>query len=64
MIEGGAVSRTVTLNEQVGPASDVEIIEWVPTVKNEPDAGLFETAPQSPVTDAAPNVTKLPGTPP
>ncbi len=63
MIVGGAVSRTVTLKEQVGPDSEVEMIECVPTVKKDPEAGLFETAPQSPVTEAAPNVTIAPGTP-
>jgi len=32
-------------------------------VKNEPEAGLLETAPQLPRTDAAENVTKAPGSP-
>jgi hypothetical protein len=54
MIVGGAVSRTVTVNEQVCPVSDDEVIEWTPTVKNEPDVGLFVTAPQFPVTEPAP----------
>jgi len=64
VIVGAAVSRTVTLNEQLGPASEDDRIAWVPTVKNEPDAGLFDTAPQFPVTEAAANETKAPGWPP
>jgi hypothetical protein len=65
VIVGGFVSRTVTVKEQLAaPSSDVEIIEWVPTAKNEPDAGLFVTAPQLPSAAAAPKVTNAPGTPP
>ena len=64
VIVGGAVSRTVTENEQDCPVSEVETIECVPTVKNEPETGEFDTAPQLPATDAAPYVTNAPGCPP
>ena len=51
---GGFVSSTVTVKEQLAPpSSEVETIECIPTAKNEPDPGLFVTAPQLPVVDAA-----------
>jgi hypothetical protein len=40
------------------------MIECVPTVKNDPEAGLFEIEPQLPVLVAAPNDTNAPGSPP
>jgi hypothetical protein len=64
VIVGGAVSRTVTENEQDCPVSEVETTDCVPTGKNEPEAGLFDTAPQFPVTDAAAKLTNAPGCPP
>ena len=55
LIVGGVVSRTVTVKEQLTPPiSDEEIIECVPTVKNEPDGGLLVIAPQLPEPEAAP----------
>ena len=38
VIEGGCVSLTVTVNEQLGPAV-VQVTVVVPTGKNEPEAG-------------------------
>ena len=64
-IVGGLVSRTVTVKKQLAdPISEEDVTVCVPTVKNEPDAGLFVTAPQLPSTEAAANVTKAPGLPP
>ena len=61
-IVGGLVSRTVTVKKQLAPpSSEVDVTVCVPTVKNEPDAGLFVTDPQLPSPEAAPKVTKLPG---
>src|SRR5678816_2941461 len=40
VIVGGFESSTVTVKVQLAPPiSDCETIEWVPTVKNPPDAG-------------------------
>ena len=65
VIVGGAESRTVTVKVQLAPpSSDCETIEWVPTAKNDPEPGVFVTAPQLPLTVAAANVTTAPGTPP
>jgi hypothetical protein len=65
VIVGGDESRTVTVKLQLAaPISDVETIEWVPTVKNEPDAGLFVDVPQLPLTVAAAKVTNAPSSPP
>jgi hypothetical protein len=65
VIVGGLESRTVTVNVQLAAFnSDCEITECVPTVKNEPDAGLFVTAPQLPDGTAAAKVTNAPGLPP
>ena len=62
---GGSESRTVTVKVQLAPPnSDCEIIECVPTGKNEPDPGVLVTEPQSPLTAAAENVTRAPGWPP
>jgi hypothetical protein len=59
---GGLVSRTVTVKKQLAaPISEEDVTVWVPTAKNEPDAGLFVTAPQLPSTEAAAKVTKAPG---
>jgi hypothetical protein len=64
-IVGGLVSRTVTVKKQLAPPiSEEDVTVCVPTVKNEPDAGLFVTAPQLPSTEAAANETKAPGLPP
>jgi hypothetical protein len=49
MIVGGCVSVTVTVNEHVGPTLDVQVTVVVPTGKNDPEAGLHVTVPQSPV---------------
>src|ERR1043165_9740948 len=54
-IVGGFESKTVTVKLQLAPFnSDCETTECVPTVKNEPDAGLFVIAPQFPVGTPAP----------
>jgi len=64
-IVGGLVSRTVTVKKQLDPPiSEEDVTVCVPTVKNEPDAGLFVTAPQLPSTEADEKVTKAPGLPP
>jgi hypothetical protein len=61
-IVGGVESKTVTVKVQFAfPISDCEIIECVPTAKNEPEAGLFVMAPQLPVGEAAAYVTNAPG---
>src|SRR4030095_9138111 len=46
---GGWVSLTVTVKVHIGPAVVVQVTVVVPTGKNEPDAGLQLTVPQSPV---------------
>jgi hypothetical protein len=45
---GGALSITVILNEQLGPAVVVQVTVVVPTLKNDPDGGAQLTVPQSP----------------
>jgi hypothetical protein len=52
VIDGGCVSFTVTVNVQLGPAVVVQATVVVPTGKNDPDAGLQVTAPQSPLVGA------------
>jgi hypothetical protein len=55
MMVGGLESKTVTVKLQVPPpSSELEIIECVPTSKNDPDGGLLEIAPQLPSPAAAP----------
>ena len=49
VIVGGWVSLIVTVNEQVGPADDVQVTVVVPTGKNDPDAGLQVIVPQVPL---------------
>ena len=60
VIWGGCVSLTVTLNEQLAPASLVQFTGVVPTGKNEPDKGLQVTVPQSPLDVGAEYVTTAP----
>ena len=45
---GGVLSRTVTVNEQLGPPPVVQVTVVVPTAKNDPDIGVQLTAPQLP----------------
>src|SRR5687768_11709070 len=59
-IVGAGVPTTLTVKVQLPPPSADEVIVCVPTAKNEPEAGLFDTAPQSPVTPAAANFTNAP----
>src|SRR5688572_5309432 len=59
-IVGAGVPTTLTLKVQLPPPSADDVIVCVPTAKNEPDAGLFCTAPQSPLTPAAANFTNAP----
>jgi hypothetical protein len=50
VIVGGSVSLTVTVNEQRGaPEAEEHVTGVVPTGKNEPEAGVHLTVPQSPV---------------
>jgi hypothetical protein len=48
VIEGGCVSLTVTVNEQLGPAVVVHVTVVVPFGKAEPEAGEHITVPQPP----------------
>jgi len=48
VIEGGWVSLTVTVNEQLGPAVVVHETVVVPLGKNDPEAGVQVTVPQPP----------------
>jgi hypothetical protein len=52
-IIGGSVSTTVIVNEQPGPAVDVQVTVVVPTSKNDPEAGEHMMSPQLPVTVGA-----------
>jgi hypothetical protein len=45
---GGVLSRTVTVNEQLGPAPVVQVTVVAPTAKKDPDGGAQLTAPQTP----------------
>jgi hypothetical protein len=49
VIDGGCVSLTVIVNEQLGPAVVLQVTVVVPTGKNEPLAGEQLTVPHSPV---------------
>jgi hypothetical protein len=49
VIDGGCVSLTVTVNEQLGPAVEVQVTVVVPFGKNEPDGGVQVMVPQVPV---------------
>jgi hypothetical protein len=46
---GGVLSFTVTVNEQPGPADEVQLTVVAPTGKKEPDDGEQLTMPQLPV---------------
>jgi hypothetical protein len=46
VITGGCVSLTVTVNEQLGPAVELQLTVVVPFGKNEPEGGEQVTVPQ------------------
>jgi hypothetical protein len=46
---GGCISFTVAVNEQPGPADEVQLTVVVPTGKKEPDEGEQLTVPQDPL---------------
>jgi hypothetical protein len=48
-IVGALAGVTVTVNSQFDPAALVQETTVLPTGKTEPDTGLQETAPQSPL---------------
>ena len=49
VIVGACVSRTVTVNEQLGPALVVQVTVVTPTGKNAAEAGVQVTVPQLPL---------------
>ena len=49
LIVGTSVSLTVTVNEQLGPATVVQLTVVVPFGKVEPEAGIQVTVPHEPV---------------
>ena len=51
---------TVTVNEQLGPALDVQVTVVVPVGKNDPESGEQLTVPQLPVVVGAAYVTTAP----
>jgi hypothetical protein len=53
VIDGACVSLTVTVNEQEGPVSEVQVTVVVPTGKNEPVGGEQVTVKQEPIVDGA-----------
>ena len=48
VIDGGWVSLTVTVNEQLGPAVVLQVTVVTPTEKTEPETGVQVTVPHSP----------------